>query len=468
MSAEKRRKALARWVVTANLTLTTASQIGTQDSESADSTFARDAKNQVVLPGTTLAGALRSAIEDILIGYRKCDDPRNPIAGQLFGDLSKHESPLMVFDAVADPGTVAATIRDGVRIDPKSRLATDGLKYDRELALPGLTFPIRLELVVPDDPKVWASEASLLADLCAALEALSGGHIRFGVRKSRGLGACRVSDWRAKRFSLTTLDEWKAYAKTDHENPLASELAHSSIAQALSSQPDGHFTRTEVEDKRSSLRLEFDCTLPGTFLIRTPGVKADDPDMVHLTEKGKQLLSGTSLAGALRAHCGRIVNTMGWTDKDGNDVLTDTLFGSAPDPRQQTLTASRVQVSEAIIQNGTSRKQTRVKIDRFTGGALDTALFDQQPAIGGTAKFTVRCLAPDRQQIGLLLLAARDLIEGLLPLGGEASVGRGVLHGSVTVHFPEGGSPPVKLTRGVALDADTVRRLDAYLSEASA
>ncbi len=459
MSAEKRRKVLARWVMTGNLTLTTASQIGMQDSESADSTFARDARGRVVLPGTTLGGALRSALEDILIGYRQCDRAR---LGQLFGDLSKHESPLMVFDAVADPGTVAATIRDGVRIDPKSRLAADGLKYDRELALPGLQFPIRLELIVPEDTKVWASEASLLADLCAALEALSGGHIRFGARKSRGLGACRVSDWRAKRFSLTTLDEWKTYAKIDHENPLAGEPAHSSIAQALSSQPGGHFTRTEVEDKRSALRLEFDCTLPGTLLIRTPGVGASDPDMVHLTEKGRQLLSGTSLAGALRAHCGRIVNTMDW-----DAALTDTLFGSAPDPRQQTLTASRVQVSEAIIQNGTSRKQTRVKIDRFTGGALDTALFDQQPAIGGTVKFLVRCLAPDRRQIGLLLLAARDLIEGLLALAGEASVGRGMLHGSVTAHFPD-SSPPVKLTRGVALDADTVRRLDAYLSEASA
>ncbi|WP_395146414.1 RAMP superfamily CRISPR-associated protein [Armatimonas sp.] len=451
MSAEKRRKILARWVVTAQLTLTSASQIGTEDSESADSTFARDAKGQVVLPGTTLAGALRSALEDQLVGYRTKDSGG---AGKLFGDMKYHESPLMVFDAVAAPKSVAATIRDGVRIKPQSRLAADGLKYDRELALPGLTFPIRLELAVPEG-EVWAKEEALLTQLCLALEALAGGHIRFGARKSRGLGECRVSAWKAKRYPLTTLDEWRAYAKTDHENPLGSVAAQPTLRAALGE----HYPNLANQpDKRQALRLEFDCSLPGTLLIRTPGVRATDPDMVHLTEQGKQLLSGTSLAGALRSHCGRIAKTMGW-----NDTLVPSLFGTAPEESKNGLTASRVQVSEATLLESEARKQTRVKIDRFTGGALDTALFDQQVATRGQVQFTVELRAPEKpSQMGLLLLAARDLVEGLLPLGGESSIGRGVLKGRVTAHFPDGGAP-LTLAHGTPLDAATITRLDNYL-----
>ncbi|WP_395095191.1 RAMP superfamily CRISPR-associated protein [Armatimonas sp.] len=455
MSAEKRRKILARWVICAQLTLTSASQIGTEDSESADSTFARDAKGQVVLPGTTLAGALRSALEDQLVGYRTTD---SGAAGKLFGDLKCHESPLMVFDAVAAPKSIASTIRDGVRIDPKTRLAADGLKYDRELALPGLTFPIRLELAVPEG-KVWEKEEALLADLCLALEALAGGHIRFGARKSRGLGECCVSEWKAKRYSLTTLDEWRAYAKTDHENPLGALAPQATLRGALG----GNYPNLANQpDKRQALRLEFDCALPGTLLIRTPGVRASDPDMIHLTEQGKQLLSGTSLAGALRSHCGRIAKTMSWSD-----ALVPSLFGTAPEASKNGLTASRVQVSEAVIQNGTSRKQTRVKIDRFSGGALDTALFDQQTAVGGKLEFTVICLDPSARQLGLLLLAARDLVEGQLPLGGETSIGRGVLQGRVTAHLP-GTTHPLSLAKGVALDPAIVAQLDRYLTEETA
>ena len=47
---------------------------------------------------------------------------------------------------------------------------------------------------------------------------------------------------------------------------------------------------------------------------------------------------------------------------------------------------------------------------------------------------------------------------------GCTSIGRGVLKGSVTAHFPD-GSPPVTLAHGSALDAAMITRLDSYLKE---
>ena len=76
--------------------------------------------------------------------------------------------------------------------------------------------------------------------------------------------------------------------------------------------------------------------------------------------------------------------------------------------------------------------QNRVSIDRFTGGALETALFNEQPVFGGKdSRLTLTlCLRePGEAEIGLLLQLLKDLWTGDLPVGGQGSVGRGRLQG---------------------------------------
>jgi len=76
--------------------------------------------------------------------------------------------------------------------------------------------------------------------------------------------------------------------------------------------------------------------------------------------------------------------------------------------------------------------QSRVKIDRFTGGSFPQALFSEQPAFGGDGagvQIEVALRAPRDPEIGLLLLVLKDLWTGDLPLGGEGGVGRGRLKG---------------------------------------
>jgi hypothetical protein len=107
-----------------------------------------------------------------------------------------------------------------------------------------------------------------------------------------------------------------------------------------------------------------------------------------------------------------------------------------------------VLVSECRVEGSESYRQGRVKIDRFTGGALETALFEEQPCVGGKVSLNVRVLNPTPAQMGLLALVARDLCEGLLPLGGGAAVGRGVMKGEVKVRLPgqqsEGALPDLQ------------------------
>jgi CRISPR/Cas system CSM-associated protein Csm3 (group 7 of RAMP superfamily) len=171
-------------------------------------------------------------------------------------------------------------------------------------------------------------------------------------------------------------------------------------------------------------------------LIRSNFGDANAPDFLHLhstrDKRDVPILSGTSLAGALRARALRIANTLG---KDGLEV-TDSIFGNRgyEDGGKKELTASRLFVEESVIQNPLSLVYSRVKIDRFTGGSYPAALFSEQPVFGkltGETMLTIQLKLEKacEKDIGLLLLLLKDLWTGDLPLGGECSVGRGRLNG---------------------------------------
>jgi CRISPR/Cas system CSM-associated protein Csm3 (group 7 of RAMP superfamily) len=178
------------------------------------------------------------------------------------------------------------------------------------------------------------------------------------------------------------------------------------------------------------------CQLKATFaiatslLIRATSDNSKDPDMVHLRNyAGQPVLSGTSLAGALRARASRILRVLR-TDGEA-DIFIDDLFGrEMSDERKVKPRASRLWVRETEIEPAVAdRVQSRVKIDRFTGGTYPGALFDQQPVFGGEVTLDLKIQNPTEADVGLLMLLLKDLWTGDLPLGGEASVGRGRLTG---------------------------------------
>jgi CRISPR/Cas system CMR subunit Cmr4 (Cas7 group RAMP superfamily) len=423
---DERRDVIARWTVTAQLTLLSAAQIGSHESDYCDQSFARNEDGRPILLGSTMAGALRNALSDRRAGYR-ADEPG--CTGELFGDETRHESPVIVFDSTALE-LVKTSIRDGVCLKPGTGTARDKGKYDRELSLPGVVFPIRLDVVVMRS----LNEEALLRDLADALDGLTDDSIRFGARKSRGLGRCKADLFRALRYDLTDKEGWKKYADSLYTLQALTGEDHITAEKALAAGwkplPDA-----SDDDQRKALLLQFNLDVDGTLLIRSPGVEADDPDMIHLTEDGKAVLSGTALAGALRSHVLRILNTLrdlGMLTNMNAALNLSDLFGPRPEEIESGMapSASRVEVMECVkIAEAASYRQSRIKIDRFTGGALDKALFEEQPSVGGTVAFTVKVKNPTDAEIGLLALASRDLAAGLVPVGGEAAVGRGILRG---------------------------------------
>jgi CRISPR/Cas system CSM-associated protein Csm3 (group 7 of RAMP superfamily) len=154
----------------------------------------------------------------------------------------------------------------------------------------------------------------------------------------------------------------------------------------------------------------------------------------------------------MRARGLRIANTI-YNDPAKAKKFVSDIFG--PDTIEKQIKrkkgddpfASRLLVRERTVEGKSDMVQTRIRIDRFTGGTFPGALFEQQPVTGGSqSKITmsIELRNPKDPQIGLLLHILRDLWTGDLPLGGEASTGRGRLDGikaDLYLHQPQQEKP---------------------------
>ncbi len=431
------RQVIGRVLIEGTLRLETPAHFGNGDVVGVtDMPLLRDpVEGKPLLTGASLAGALRNYLCEYERGYGAS---AGRLADRLFGKITGRtsvQSWLIVDDALGDtPGT---ELRDGVAIDPKTRTAEKGKKYDIELLQAGSTFPLSFELLLTE------KNQDLLEALALALHGLESGEIGLGQRKRRGFGRCRVESWRVRRYDLTTPKGLIAWLADDRSGQAPGTPAGDhGIVQLLNVNPS-------IRDQRRYFTMEVDCSLASSLLIRSGSGAADAPDMVHLTSKrngeDRPILSGTSLAGAMRSRALRIANTLWPDDRDQATYLIDKMFGRRIEGRGDEPSGSRVLTRETELADTQALVQSRVRIDRFTGGSYPTALFTQQPAFGGEeamVKLEITLRRPEDAEIGLLLLVLKDLWTGDLPLGGESSVGRGRLHGQrATLALHEHGKP---------------------------
>lgn len=442
---DKTRHIRQRIIVEGDLVLQTPAHFGNGDGdEVTDMPLLLDPydNKSPLLTGASLAGALRNYVREL-----NSTSPELLFGGGK-GDDDGEQSPLIVADSLGKSS--GKTIRAGVRLDDKTRTAVDKALFDVQLWQAGTTFPLRFELLIGQKD----NEAALCRALATALDGLSNGRITLGARKRRGYGEVNVAQWRVKRYDLTDptqLCDW--LENGNHE--LVEETAVADLKTALN-------VTDFLPDKSKFFTLHATFALQGSLLIRAGGGQDDiGPDMVHLhakqpNGKAQPIISGTSLAGALRARAQRIANTLDKADK-AKELVYD-MFG--PDmndkdwrraKKEKGVSASRLTVKEKVIKNGRADLvQNRVSIDRFTGGARDTALFNEQPVFATDDTLVTVDLHlrnPEEADIGLLLLLLKDLWTEDLPLGGESSIGRGRLQGrTATLTHKNGETQTWQLT----------------------
>jgi CRISPR/Cas system CSM-associated protein Csm3 (group 7 of RAMP superfamily) len=423
------REIIRRVIVRGCLKLESPTCLGSGDADSpTDMPLLRDSISQrALLTGSSIAGALRNYLRDYEHDYG-AGEASNDLATELFGAMRRDDdgdqSPLIAYDAISST-VPTLELRDGVKIDSKTGTASNKAKYDLEVLAAGTEFPLQFELLIDQQ----ADQPKLLQGLAIALRGLESGEINLGMKKRRGFGRCQVSQWQVWDFDLTDPLQSRQWVEYDHwtEGFLPEPPAkQSSILDALKVSLD------ELQDQRDRLILQATFAINGSLLIRSGQASIGPaPDVVQLKSyrngELKPVLSGTSLAGVLRHRAERIVNTLVDSGGSANSLISD-LFGDVNE-RAKTAKSSRLIVQEVDIKNTHDLVQNRIAIDRFTGGALHGALFDEQPIFGGEFTICLELRQPKNHEIGLLLLLLKDLWTGDLPVGGESSIGRGRLQG---------------------------------------
>ncbi len=425
------RHIIERIIVRGILILDTPTCFGSGDNDGdTDLEILRDSiEDKALLMGSSIAGALRNYLREYKNGYSAIDD--SILFGGQRSDDDGEQSPLIVNDALSCE-TIKVELRDGVKINSITRIADDGAKYDLEFLEAGTKFHLCFELLI--DRKSGSPEETLrdrnqlIQELIISLQGLETGKIRLGIKKNRGFGRCHVEKWQVWQFDLQNHEQRIEWLNFPHWKPCLLDNYPDHIYDRIA---DALGVTLAEEDKRRHLTITAKFILASPLLIRSGQASTDKaPDVVHLKSRRngdlKSILSGTSLTGVLRHRAERIVNTI----RKNTNIIND-IFGFV-DETTKKAKASRLIVDEVEINDTTDLVQNRIAIDRFTGGALHGALFNEQPIFGNDKtsleiKLTLR--QPEDAEIGLLLLLLKDLWTGDLTVGGTSSIGRGRLQG---------------------------------------
>jgi CRISPR/Cas system CSM-associated protein Csm3 (group 7 of RAMP superfamily) len=396
------RRIIRRIIIKGNLELQTPTCVSNGEMDGiADLNLLRDSieTKKALLTGSTIAGALRHYLKSQLQ-----DDTK--LFGGAQSDDDGLQSPLIIDDAVSKE-LIVTELRDGVGINPITGTAISGAKYDFELLEAGTVFPLQFELLIDE------SEESPIEALAIVLQGLENGDIPIGMKKQRGFGQCKVESWKVWNFDMTQEQDRRAWLMWSEQNPPNSQQ-EGKIADIF---------KIPVKEERDLFTLQATFSLEGAMLIRAGHGDLDAPDVVHLKSNDKPIISGTSLAGVLRHRATRILKTLMGLDLQ----IRDDVFGD-----EKMTHSSRLLVHESEIKGGTELVQNRIAIDRFTGSALNSALFDEQLIFGNgksTVEIKLELRQPKDAEVGLLLLLLKDLWTSDLAIGGTSSIGRGRLLG---------------------------------------
>ena len=171
--------------------------------------------------------------------------------------------------------------------------------------------------------------------------------------------------------------------------------------------------------------------MKGGISIRQYAARKGEPDYIHLTGHGVPVISGSSLAGAIRH---RIQNILGELKQGGTDIpgtITDVIdiaFGYVDGTKA---CSSNIIIGETEIKNAKPLTMVRTGVSRFESAAKSGALYKEKTYVDGELilKLQVRKSdnpADEKWILGMLLLALKDLQNGFLAVGGQTAIGRGV------------------------------------------
>ena len=389
-------------ILEGKIELVSPAMIGCGRDENSDMDVIRDANGKPYIPATSFTGVLRHAIKLDNSYKKKLEEFWGTPKKDNTGHKDLKQSSIIVSDLMPE-GNVEVVIRDGVKIDNKKGIAEKGAKFDYEVIEPGAKFKLNIEVNLNGNEDDFKKQM-----LATIINLLKSEKIRIGAKTNSGFGKIKLVEQSICEFDFSKKQDVFRWLKQDFSNPI-----------------DFNIEPLRLTQRTFSINADF--VIKNSLIIRSYNIEPDMPDTEHIKSKGKPVLPGTSLKGAIRARAERIVNTL-----QKPETIIKDLFGDVEEEKK-TAKKGRILIEETVLEGYPEEVQTRIKIDRFTGGTIESALLETKPLFRGKDEkiFNVRMTINDykEHEAGLMLLVLKDLWTGDLPVGGEKAIGRGVLEG---------------------------------------
>jgi CRISPR/Cas system CSM-associated protein Csm3 (group 7 of RAMP superfamily) len=392
--------------------------VGNGEREFTNNDLIKDTNGNSFIPGTSIAGSVRNHIKEILNRDEELIDI-------LFGgeEVGSNQSLLYFYDStLTKKGTIS--MRDGIAVNNfiKAANTKEYAKYDYQILERDNEFDFRLELCLRNSFK--DKEKDILKILSIIISELVKGNIYIGAKKNRGLGNIKLMSIEILKFDFD-----KSEIK---ENLLKEFLEFSWDKKFLKVSKEAFASGNEFMDlvkKCENMNINTHIKVPlkvrDTIFIRNYIVKSTDVDAEQLDYNGRLIVPGTTWAGAIRHRMFIILYDLGLTEKQAKEKIEE-LFGYVN--KNKKAKASRIRFRDSIDSNKSKFVNiSRTKIDRFTGGACSKALFEERVAVNGDISLDIYIKDQKQWEMGLLILSIYDLMSGMLAIGGETSVGRGLV-----------------------------------------
>ncbi len=389
--------------------------LGSGESEETNQDVRMNRNNLPFIPGSSLAGVLRSCFEKTeaksLFGYETLQAKDNIAV----------ESRLIVSDAVLGRDVTAddivVSVRDGIGLDDWG-LTIPGEKYDFQV-VEG-TKELIYHAVIEWTGSEQEEEEQIRRLWEPRLQEIIHSGIRVGAKISRGYGRMEVAAVKREFLLPQDMEAWLDY------RPMRKRF-----------EPDDHNIPIQAvakEENQITIRLLFAIKDSVNVRVRTtdmePLADGSVPDSIPMKNaKGVPVIPGTTWAGTFRHHMHQLLRECeGIPDKEEKyQELDYTVFGKAV--RDDIHKSSNVIFSETEICGGYANSIIRNAVDRFTAAPKNTGLYTSQVWTGGEGELTIvikdKVIPPLYLQ--LLLATLYDLSCGLLSVGGEAAIGRGMV-----------------------------------------
>jgi len=332
-------------------------------------------------------------------------------------------------------------IREHTAINDKG-VAKEHSKFDEEVVYKGTRFKFSIEMI-EDEKKSFE----------AILNLLHSNAFRLGGGSTKGFGKIKVIEIKTQSYTIDTYENYSSSLN----HPLGSEASASPKGGAKAPHP--------IDDKnyiKYTLNIE-----PEDFFIFGSGFGDSDADATPVYErvidykikdltKNQILIPASSIKGALAHRTAFYYNKKMMEDgKDykqvgENNDAVKAIFGHKKEFLNGTELGQKgkILISDCFKLN---REKTKVfdhvAIDRFTGGAIDGALF-QEKTIAQKDEWEIEILLEKYQKdtklsneenqeeknkydkvIKAFEYALKDICNGMLPLGGMTTKGHGVFNG---------------------------------------